>query len=1119
VRSRWARATRAIALAALVAPRPASAAVDRFAQKAFGTADGLSQSGVNAIAQDGDGYLWIATQDGLDRFDGARFTRWFVDDGLPSNVVDDVFVDARGRVWIGTEAGVAVRDERGIHPVAMPPAFAGGKVHGFVETAGAVWCAANEDLLRVDDGLRASIAPRDDVPPVTSLARARDGALLAGTRAGLFRFTVDAGGVRAHERVHPESAPLASLRVWSLLATARGDVWLAGEDGGLLVLDAGGAVRALGPAEGLTTRHVSALAAAGDDVLVSTFDDGLYRATASGGGWRARSIAAAGHRVATATIDAEGTLWIGDFTDGALVRFEAAKFATVTTADGMPSNEVYGMQVVNARDAAIGTAMGLAIVDTESLVTRSVLTPGVEFTSIAPYADGTGFCAGTVKHGAYCTLGGSITSADGLPGETVNDLVFDPSGALWLATSNGVAIAQHGKIVRTFGLPDGLLEARVFALHRDREGAIWIGYSSRTGVSVWRGDRFEHYGAKEGLPRGGVTEFLEDKRGRLWIATDGGVARREPDGRFRTFSKKEGLPSDEVYVALEDDDGAIWLSTDDGVAEIRDDRVVATFTTDDGLAANEGQSHAGAKDSAGRLWFGSTGGVTVIDPHHIAKNDVPPRVVIESARFARDNDVRFEFTATSFREPRAMRFAYRLDGFDRDWTELAPPVALRAASYTNLPPGDYAFEVKATNNDGVWSKEPAVHRFRIAAPWWRAPWVFALGAASLVWLGYGATVLRVRRLRARADELEAKVQARTRELEEKNVVLDRQLAQLTMLNAELVESQKRAERIFGALTDALPGTVLDGRYRLEERIGAGGFGVVFRATHLDLKRAVAVKVFRPQPGNDSAEAMERFRREAVSACRVKHENAVAVYDSGISSDGILYLVMELLDGETLADLLARTPRLEVRRSLEIARSIAAALDAAHAEGIVHRDVKPENVVLHRAPEASEVVKVVDFGVARFTGTELSRDGRLTQTDAIIGTPAYIAPERLTGGAYDGRSDVYSVGVILYQCLSGRLPVHCEEETLVARIMKQVNEEPRAIRDHVPWVDAGVAEIVMRAVQRRPESRPDARELEEALDLALATLATTGGRDDVEYRPGDATIPPPAEKTIVTRGPR
>src|SRR5262249_53964270 len=194
-----------------------------------------------------------------------------------------------------------------------------------------------------------------------------------------------------------------------------------------------------------------------------------------------------------------------------------------------------------------------------------------------------------------------------------------------------------------------------------------------------------------------------------------------------------------------------------------------------------------------------------------------------------------------------------------------------------------------------------------------------------------------------------------RELERSRRELAGQNEELSRKNEGLEKAERRTRHVFSALAAALPGTVLDGKYRLEEKIGVGGFATVFRAEHLALQRMVAVKVFRPWEGNDTPEALERFKREGVAACRVQHPNAVSVTDFGICVSGIAYLVMELLTGATLADVLHLERSLPLPRSVEILVPVCELLAEAHDAGLLHRDIKPDNVFLHSSPRG-EVVK-------------------------------------------------------------------------------------------------------------------------------------------------------------------
>src|SRR5262249_2591138 len=266
---------------------------------------------------------------------------------------------------------------------------------------------------------------------------------------------------------------------------------------------------------------------------------------------------------------------------------------------------------------------------------------------------------------------------------------------------------------------------------------------------------------------------------------------------------------------------------------------------------------------------------------------------------------------------------------------------------------EYIFRVKGSNNDGVWNEMGAAVRIRIAPPPWRTWWAYILYVLGLTTAGYEGYRRRLKAVEKRHRiERAAEIEKKNSELEDKNAELALQkeaLAgkneELANKNEELIQSQMRADRIFSALAEALPGTVLDGKYRLEEKIGSGGFGAVYRAVHLMMSRSVAVKVFKPSPGNDSADALERFRLEAVSACRINHPNAVSILDSGISSEGIAYLVMELLKGHTLTAEMRKRKIFPIERIAQILPPVCEVLGKAHSMGIVHRDVKPDNIFL------------------------------------------------------------------------------------------------------------------------------------------------------------------------------
>ncbi|HNH82459.1 MAG TPA: serine/threonine-protein kinase [Acidobacteriota bacterium] len=280
--------------------------------------------------------------------------------------------------------------------------------------------------------------------------------------------------------------------------------------------------------------------------------------------------------------------------------------------------------------------------------------------------------------------------------------------------------------------------------------------------------------------------------------------------------------------------------------------------------------------------------------------------------------------------------------------------------------------------------------------------------------------------------------------------------------------------------DQPSGTVLDGKYRLEAPIGLGGFGIVYRAIHLGLGRAVAVKILHANVSNATAEELERFRLEGVSTCRIDHPNAISILDFGITADGFAYLVMELLDGRLLVDELREKGSLSLQRATEIIVPVCDVLAEAHSAGIVHRDIKPDNIYLHQT-KRGEVVKVLDFGIAKLSGSAANVSGRsLTGAGIVMGTPEYMAPERVRNKPYDGRSDVYSLGIMMYQMLSGRLPFESQDGDLVAVMWMQANDPPPSLRQYVPEIPIEIESLIFRALSKQSTLRPTAEEFADEL---------------------------------------
>jgi serine/threonine protein kinase/tetratricopeptide (TPR) repeat protein len=297
----------------------------------------------------------------------------------------------------------------------------------------------------------------------------------------------------------------------------------------------------------------------------------------------------------------------------------------------------------------------------------------------------------------------------------------------------------------------------------------------------------------------------------------------------------------------------------------------------------------------------------------------------------------------------------------------------------------------------------------------------------------------------------------------------------------------------------LIGMVIDGRYRLDATLGRGGMGLVYRATHVGLRRQVAVKILHPSLAA-SPEVRSRFEREALAVGRVDHPNCVATYDVGRLPDGSLYLAMELLEGRSLADVLEAEGQIAPRRALHILAHMLRGLGSIHQAGLIHRDIKPENIFLVRHGEDMDFAKILDFGIAKPISGELSDDGvRLTQAGMAFGTPIYMAPEQALGNPMDGRADLYAAAVVAYEMLCGQPPFYSDDKLEVMSMHTAKPVPPmrsKLIKGGRP-VPSSIEKLILRGLTKKPGDRYASAEVFlAAVEEALST--PEGGQTDVEF---------------------
>jgi signal transduction histidine kinase/ligand-binding sensor domain-containing protein len=757
------RRVRALLLSLLVWPVTAGAdtggGLSGYSVTTWTEKEGLPAGRIRAMAQSADGYLWLGLETGLVRFDGLRFVRF--DHQLPSASLWSLMNARDHSLWIGLSSSTPIaRLHNGRMtlfgaPEGLPNTLAASF---YEDRAGVIWAGTLSGLYRFTGQRWARVDVGDPASTsVIGISEDGDGRLLAATPTGVYRRPAAAAPFELVARV-----AVASNVHFSFSSDRAGTVWVSDFHDGFHRLDQG---RRPPGADGLKGWGLQLLHDRRGAMWVATQGQGLWRVpAASEPGAPAITVATMRDGLASEAVqalleDREGNIWLG--TPGGLQRLSPHR-------------------VTPRRD--LGVARALEV------------TP-----------DGT-MWVGT-SSGLKRLAGGEtrlFTEADGLPGSVVLALHSGPRGELWVATELGVAIYENGRFTR-LTLPKGVTLPRIFAiatagedvwlrdfffrLYRWRDGRLLpideLPEPFRTNVRSVHTDRHGQvwFGAGDGqiavrdltgavtvrkLPVGGAARLFEDRDGVLWVGGDDGMSRMA-GADVISLTRGQGFPGS-VKSIVEDTSGLLWVGIGTGIIRLEKSQFVAAartgdlrklryrfFNAADGLAGipiAEGTC-TGVRAADGRIWFVTSGGLTIVDPDRVGPPPVMPPVRIESVtadaqKFdpqsgllgpSRTSHLHIAFTALTLTDPTRIRFRYRLDGFDHDWID---PGSSREAVYTNLPPQQYRFVVEATNGDGVWTPG-ATWSFGVEPMFYQTRWF-----AVLMTVMAGVAIAAVWRLRVRS---------------------------------------------------------------------------------------------------------------------------------------------------------------------------------------------------------------------------------------------------------------------------------------------------------------------------------------------------------------------------------
>ena len=744
--------------------------LSQFGVEVWLTENGLPQNTVHAISQTKNGYVWIATEGGLARYDGVNFRifdRQNTPD-LPSNYIRALLEDRKGNLWIGTAEGLVRLQPGNPTMFTRVEGLPNNSIQSLYEDRVGNICVATTGGLTVLKGDQVTTFPVNDRSvsgSIQTVFEDAEGAFWIGTPYGLTRFK------DGKFSTFTERDGLGSNSVRAIQQTRDGRLWF-GTLSGLTVLR-DGAFTTFRMRDGLNSDRILSLCADRDGTLLIGTANGLNRLIDN-----QFSGFASGDSLSTSTIlalfeDVEGNVWIGT-ESGGINLLKDTKFTTYSTRNGLPTNLVKSLYGSSNGDIWIGTEGGLSLLRNGRLTNYSTATGLSSNVAISMFADTTGTLWVGTTSGLNRYRDGKFTpqrAAGGPANEYVRSIYQDREGYLWIGTRSGLTRIK-GTESKTFTEADGLPNDLITALYQDSDGALWIG--SLGGLTRFQNQELTSYTTKDGLSSDSVSAIYEDSDQTLWITTNGGGVNRFKNGSFTAYTTKQGLIDDVIHSVLEDARNNLWFSSSKGVFRVSKsdfDQVASgrassitavTYGTADGMLTREcsgGGSPSAWKDNAGRLWFATIRGVAMIDPTNIKTNEHAPPVVIEqlrtddqSAIFANNavisaGQTRFDFyyTAPSFVAPEKIRFKYKLEGFDRDWIDGG---TRRIASYTNLRPGNYRFLVIACNNDGVWNEAGASLGFYLKPYFYQTTWFYILCLLALIFIGWQVYRFRLRQMQA-----------------------------------------------------------------------------------------------------------------------------------------------------------------------------------------------------------------------------------------------------------------------------------------------------------------------------------------------------------------------------------
>ncbi|MCP4158093.1 MAG: hypothetical protein GY757_60880 [bacterium] len=684
--------------------------------------EGLPGSFILCIQQDSRGYFWFGTGNGASCYDGYQFKNYSKKDGLPDNNISNIVEDWNGNLWfiIYGRKLCRLRDGRFESCFYLPEIY-GNHIHSCVATKDGLLLATVKGLILFDGKEFKSYTIDAEVKPATikKIARAKNGTLWLAAGNFLGYFSND--GLKKYAT----DDSLSEKKVFAMLPDSKKRIWL-GTSNGLICFQEGAPVS-------------------------YTTNDGLSH-----------------NRITTLLEDDDGNIWIGTW--NGITLFDGKRFIAYTTKNGLIHNFILSAAKDPEGNIWFGTIGGLSCLKSMNISTYTVNSGLANNFVNTIIEDRQGRIWAGTHEGLHCFANGKIksyTKDEKLISNVINFLMEDRKGNIWVATVEGISVFSSGHFTN-YSTQDGLSGNVVFRFYEDRAGNIWIGngngidcfkngkftrfpleienieittfledskgelwFSSSKGLFHYHGSTLTQYTIRDGLPDNSIHALTEDHEGNLWLCTENGLSCYK-EGKFINYSTKNGMPANKCQFALEDDKKKLWIGTTGGLTCFDGVAFRNYSAKRHGLATDNWFS--GIQDSRGTLWLGSSRGITRLTLP-LKTNKVPPPIHITRVKVMDKelpisefhhlnydrNYVRFEFAGLCYSTPDSVMYKYQLEGVDNGWQETA-----NRSVFYYLQPGKYRFKVKAFNNDGIESTEPATLSFEVIPAFWQTWWFKSL---------------------------------------------------------------------------------------------------------------------------------------------------------------------------------------------------------------------------------------------------------------------------------------------------------------------------------------------------------------------------------------------------------